>query len=1302
MFACHLAIPIIFPVKEHKHKETILMFSMWPLRSITVHDGKTDTSIVNCKQNIVSFIRLGRPQISKSKLANELLYGTAHNAFFNYDCILGSSEKQASVGLVEASWFLPSPKQPRNLQRVTIFLNLRGDALNNAEQTEYLKSVSHVMIIVTDKETMKNKKDLDYFKRAHFNVLFLLTGEVSKDFIRKYKQYYMDSSPDGFNAEFISGSEHCKNIGLSEVKEAIANKIGPLLNGMSSAKTIQEMCEQARTMGITVDEDMPKYKNGRKAANKIFDQVKDCPLADIKVKYTPLQKENWQIYTDVMKSYRKPGSDFQEKAKLEQKMILQQTKQWDSFKTGKPFIKDFISILLTLDGDSLVSFLDSLKFELDEKSRREMPNYRERYAAAWNACQSKAEADKARAQQEVSKAEQHLSEASFGIEHIFRELGQIYEASLMANDKELCTNLAKAVARSIKLGCPFELMDGDVANVSLKWVERVFAELQHMLGDKRLLTLSILGLQSSGKSTLLNAMFGLTFSVSAGRCTRGIYVQLFPVRKQKFKFDYVLVVDTEGLRAPELSDQKYQHDNELATLVLGMADITIVNIKGENTSEVKDILQICVHAFLRLKMANQSLQLRQSCIFIHQNVSDVGAKDSMIHARKKIAETLDRMTLEAAEEECISDIKCFKDVIKFDSNHHVWYFSDLWKGDPPMAPANPGYSRDVRQVKSFIFETLTQNKDSYLTISDSFVHIKDLWNGILANDFIFSFRNSLEIRAYNALEIIYQDLIWKLERYAKHLTNSAEIEMKQCTADCETDIVKGRGIDQYTGHIHNKYPDDFQKKQSELKGNLKNYFKKGDKKDEITKWKHSKLLAWDLFAVECLGKLKRQLTDIESHCKVDYEMNTSLTTLQNEIYDQATTLAEHMKGKRLSPQDMETGFNEMWDKWIRKIYVQEEHCIEVKVVLKSILFATFNKHQDVVETEIKKHPLGHHPSFTTLENSLNDIGFDHNYISVKTTFFKRMKNVLRSGSEIESEIYNEAIDFTNIILKDIDVIFRDLKKREWKFDATEMKEIPKRIMRHIYRHNHDKSKTFTLLEPYTVTLCVHVFRYALPLLERLDLEYRKKYSMKAKLSNHKALAWRHFKDVVDEKSATLIACDKFCEIIRNHVEEKIKRSLPDLLYDHIVTDSMKAKYVLINRIMEDLVKINKLKAFMSYIHDPYTYAFEWLSEYIDSKCFGRSGNMYMDKVSAELQTTFEVIKKSVEKKSASCLHDWLINVQSEMKKGMVWIQMESLVVVENQKITDLNDFIATVKRKLEQVRSELKGKFQSETETSIR
>ena len=80
----------------------------------------------------------------------------------------------------------------------------------------------------------------------------------------------------------------------------------------------------------------------------------------------------------------------------------------------------------------------------------------------------------------------------------------------------------------------------------------MYAKLEQKTNNAKIFVISALGIQSSGKSTLLNTMFGLEFRVSAGRCTRGAFACLIPVGdtlKTASDIDYVLVIDTVTSRS---------------------------------------------------------------------------------------------------------------------------------------------------------------------------------------------------------------------------------------------------------------------------------------------------------------------------------------------------------------------------------------------------------------------------------------------------------------------------------------------------------------------------------------------------------------------------------------------------------------------------------------------------------------------------------------------------------------------------------------------------------------------------------
>ena len=57
---------------------------------------------------------------------------------------------------------------------------------------------------------------------------------------------------------------------------------------------------------------------------------------------------------------------------------------------------------------------------------------------------------------------------------------------------------------------------------------------------------------------------------------------------KKMKYSHILVIDTEGLRAPELScEMSNLHDNEIATFVIGIANVIIIKLFREAFAEME-------------------------------------------------------------------------------------------------------------------------------------------------------------------------------------------------------------------------------------------------------------------------------------------------------------------------------------------------------------------------------------------------------------------------------------------------------------------------------------------------------------------------------------------------------------------------------------------------------------------------------------------------------------------------------------------------------------------------------------------
>ncbi|EMP24968.1 Interferon-induced very large GTPase 1 [Chelonia mydas] len=346
-------------------------------------------------------------------------------------------------------------------------------------------------------------------------------------------------------------------------------------------------------------------------------------------------------------------------------------------------------------------------------------------------------------------------------------------------------------------GFPLELIDGDVSNIPLQWVTDVLTQLHAKLGGRsRMLVLTVLGGQSTGKSTLLNTMFGLQCAVSSDQCTRGAFMSVIKVAenfRQDLGCDFILVIDTEGLKAPELAklEDSYQRDNELATLVIGLSDITIVNMAMENASDMQRVLQITLDTLLKMKKIRQ----HPNCQFVHQKVSDVSAHEQTTGDRYPLLEQLDEITIAAAcTEKGIRKMK-FPGIIYNDGEKHNWYIPDLWHGVPPMAPVSLGYSESVFELKKYLFEFMRRYSSNkpIKDIPQFSEWVRSLWNAIKHSNSTFSLRNSFVAHTYNQLFTKYSEWEWDF-RKEMHLWVSEQETLIQNQPQAELDHVALRRL----------------------------------------------------------------------------------------------------------------------------------------------------------------------------------------------------------------------------------------------------------------------------------------------------------------------------------------------------------------------------------------------------------------------------------------------------------------------------------------------------------------------------
>ncbi|XP_023835522.1 interferon-induced very large GTPase 1-like isoform X2 [Salvelinus sp. IW2-2015] len=916
MSMCQFAVPLLLPNCDTK-QSTLMLWALSDIvkkfRPSSPSDSKSfkEERIVISNIPMVSFVRLGESSLSKSQILNKLLSNPQqyHDTFVHHNMEGGNVPRTIADGLVEISWYFPCGN--RNIDMFTkpvSVANLRGDIKSFETQFSFLCQTSAAVYIFSDdlESDLKVLKTKD--KKAE---LFLVVSSQKKTFtedtLRKFTTEF------GIKPTNVIVKE---NKNYAEFVITLQSSVGDIIETSPNRLTIENMVTVARQSGILVDEDCDECQSARKTADEITRNITDT--IQFKDKQLPLQGKIWKELSQLEKErcrLRKRGDQdiehYKSSLKKKEEELRKEQNTFDMSDAMASFILGMSS-----SGAERSYFLKWMRINLDNLSRQNLSGLRDRYK---DLCQHSPEK-----KDDIKDLDKQLSDCSLGLEHFLRELGQLYEAACSLPEsspqRKQMEHLPGLCAQMLLDGFPIELLDGDASNIPLKWISAVLTQLHTLVqSNSKIRVVTVLGVQSTGKSTLLNTMFGVQFAVSSGRCTRGAFMLLIKVNKEvkeELKCDFIMIIDTEGLKSTDLAqlDDSYEHDNELATLVIGLSDVTIINMSMENSTEMKDILQIVVHAFLRMKEVGK----KPICHFVHQNVPDMSAHVSNMRDRKAFLEQLNEMTQAAARMEKKENITKFTDVMEYDPDTSCCYIPGLWHGTPPMAPVNAGYSEAVYGLKKSLMEDfrICQSNDD---MTHFLKWTQSLWESVKFEKFIFSFRNSLVADAYSRLCSEYNGWEWTFQKEMYSWIVNSETKISNFGI---TDPNPQMSIRNVLTDLLMEASEKLSFGEKEVQDNLVKYFEKQDGHvNLVEKYKEDFVASAKTLRRETETTVKNALCGAvevrEGMAKLDDIKGSQANKMGKKVLDLLQTCRQ--KKTDLSEQDLSKEFESMWKETLSDI-----------------------------------------------------------------------------------------------------------------------------------------------------------------------------------------------------------------------------------------------------------------------------------------------------------------------------------------------------------------------------------------------
>ncbi|RUP50410.1 hypothetical protein BC936DRAFT_139201, partial [Jimgerdemannia flammicorona] len=742
------------------------------------------------------------------------------------------------------------------------------------------------------------------------------------------------------------------------------------------------------------------------------------------------------------------------------------------------FVRLFIGVLRQPNPVSRVLGIRQLEELLVLECATALRQRKEAEQAAWTACEEERRRsgnyssrgyNLTRLMDHWRRAKQSYNLTVVSLEHLWREVSHLYVAE--PNRYSLLPRLA---AQHLIDGFALELMDGDAGMMNLPWIQAVLRELETMLIEQelpshevqqdlgsicdngrsvvrpRIFVLSVMGVQSSGKSTLLNIMFGVRLRTSVGQCTRGVNMQLLKV-EGRAEYDYILLLDTEGVRAPEYSElpESEIHDNRMATFALLPADATIVVNNGEDDKAVKEILPIVLSAYQDSKLAESNGgQLSSMMFFVYTRIDTTQTgklseiKQSLILALREAFEQVSKLGETAAtqrEDDYLYDdgVRVSSTQLSVNSAFRDFRYDAAKDGDSDIkvlgnikrdhAPPNDlpitQYGEDLMQLREHIHSRLTSSASggwrtrNIQTFSD---YLETVWQCILSSNFQLNFKSAVE-------RVAHDDLEKKMSEAQRSLTqhydeNFSKLEKELVSHGDNKAAMDAELVNRMQKEFESRLEISVEYEITELDKRIRRYLSE----PRWEKWQTDQKIRWERVLLDQKNFWNRMLGDIISNqCMFGAYVAKYQERMRKRI-------RELFQGDTLEARHNREGSKEVKQKMFEDIFsafVQEAKGAHPPMAseVDKIVLNIYKNHQSIIADNIKltKSASQLSSSWQRGVTVVNDI--IHSWVSGPNSRSDEQEVLNRLTAKINRDLHSvqrysdrlviEAIDSTNLILR---------------------------------------------------------------------------------------------------------------------------------------------------------------------------------------------------------------------------------------------------------------------------------------------
>ncbi|XP_005532811.1 PREDICTED: interferon-induced very large GTPase 1-like [Pseudopodoces humilis] len=681
---------------------------------------------------------------------------------------------------------------------------------------------------------------------------------------------------------------------------------------------------------------------------------------------------------------------------------------------------------------------------------------------------------------------------------------------------------------------------------------------------------------------------------------------------------------------------------------------------------MQDVLQIAVQAFLRMKKVN----LSPSCLFVHQNVGEATAKEQNMEGQRRLQEKLDEMTVIAAQQE-FCDISSFSDVIGFDVNTHIHYFAHLWEGNPPMAPPNPTYSQNVQQLKSKILQAAKkQSQHSILRLSSLKDRIGDLWNALLNENFVFSFKNSLEIAVYRKLESAFSRWTWKLRSHILDVQTGLDNRIRN--GDLQ--------------NVTRKHLEGLVQKTSDgIEKEVEKYFREDKDHETLVQWKSGTELKLKELKETLLHETKKKCESLIELQKEQRKLDARKLEYEDELLRRSRELAVTLKGKSLSERELRDNFTLVWNKWIAEISSAAHPLeqVDIDADIEEVLLEHFK--EPGFHARIRSFPKG------------SGFSFDLEKHVMKRKYF----GFISDPRSISSD---EAITLQHITDNIIVCVKANIEKKE-----QEKRDYSRNFIHEILNEVHNGVNSVpshakcTFNREYSIALSLYLCKMAAERFKAMHEAFQKANDPVVYLSSKREEFFQCFQMSCQGASSittfAVFLCEKIEAALRRAVYERTSKAIAEDMQGKF-PDFRGNRANLEICILRYLAEQENFEYFKDYLNFPEKFFERYIETQVKNYCLGKSGrlekfldcslNLLYGNILSAVSLSTQIVKDRKDREDKVSL--WLDEFCKELTE-VINLPRSDLKGIEHQEVTDTEFLSSAMAEALDDLRDRLRKEF---------